>query len=213
MKEPHGGSRQRLALFWDEGCVDRCPGRNQRRTTLLLSCGFWNPMNTNPLQCSSFSSLPKEPWALESQLGMHEKSHKHSPPNRSQRRPFASTGLLPLFVSAWHSHRLDCLSYSLPSLLRCNCPGFFFLLLSLCNGCPNQLHPLHLQQWTEEGINHIFEGDTLLFISLTSPAFGNLVLHTAHWLVILHITLLHCLSLPSSLSGCSTVEFCLFNQT
>lgn len=32
--------------------------------------------------------------------------------------------------------------------------------------------PTHLQQWTEKGINHIFEEDTLLFISLTPPAMG-----------------------------------------
>ncbi len=50
-----------------------------------------------------------------------------------------------------------------------------------------------------------FEGDTLLFISLTLPAFGAPLLGTAHWVVRLHITTLHCLSLPSPLTGCSTV--------
>lgn len=50
-----------------------------------------------------------------------------------------------------------------------------------------------------------FEGDTLLFISLTLPAFGAPLLGTAHWVVRLHITALHCLSLPSPLTGCSTV--------
>ena len=83
----------------------------------------------------------------------------------------------------------------------------------LCDCCPDQLHPLHLQQWTEEGINHIFEEDTLLFISLTPPVLGHGGLPTVHWLVRLHITLLHCLSLPSPLTGCSTLELCLFNQT
>lgn len=53
-------------------------------------------------------------------------------------------------------------------------------IFPLCNCCPDQLHPLHLQQWTEEGINHIFEEDTLLFISLTPPAMGRPGLPTAH---------------------------------
>ncbi|ETE64219.1 hypothetical protein L345_10013, partial [Ophiophagus hannah] len=84
---------------------------------------------------------------MESHLGMHE-CPINTVPTEVKRRPFCQQWPTSPFVSAWHSHRLDCLSSSLPSLLRCNCPGFFF---PLCNGCPNQLHPLHLQQWTEEG--------------------------------------------------------------
>lgn len=45
-------------------------------------------------------------------------------------------------------------------------------LFPLCNCCPEQLHPLPLQQWTEERINHISEEDTPLFISLTPAAMG-----------------------------------------
>lgn len=87
-------------------------------------------------------------------------------------------------------------------------PGFPFLQL-----LARQLHPLHLPQWTEEGINHIFEEDTLLFISLTRAAMGRPGRLTAHRLVRLHMILLHCLRLPSPLTGCSTVAPCLFNRS
>lgn len=60
------------------------------------------------------------------------------------------------------------------------CSAADIRIFPLCNCCPDQLHPLHLQQWTEEGINHIFEEDTLLFISLTPPATGCAGLPTVH---------------------------------
>lgn len=70
----------------------------------------------------------------------------------------------------WLSVLLSALSAPLPP----------FRILLLCNCCPQQLHPLRLQHWTEEGINHIFEEDTLLFISLTLPAMGCPGRPTAH---------------------------------
>lgn len=83
------------------------------------------------------------------------------------RRPLASSNSSPrVWPQALPLRWLFVLLFALSAPLQSS------RIFPLCNCCPDQLHPLHLQQWTEKNINHIFEEDTLLFISLTPPAMG-----------------------------------------
>lgn len=103
--------------------------------------------------------VPRRPWVL---LKLQVKSAGSAP------------SLLP--GSASPLQRLSVLLCPLCSVAELS------RVFPLCNCCPDQLHPLHLQQWTEQGINHIFwEGHSAIHLPDTSSAVTGACPQSGDW--------------------------------